>query len=103
MRNDKIQLPEKYVFIFQERGRGENKKLLIAAGVVSARVHLTDITRENPQSPPMFCMLLRKHLIGARIVSVRQPYLERILDIEMDTFDEMGVNAKKRIILEMIG
>ncbi|NLO48025.1 MAG: fibronectin/fibrinogen-binding protein [Clostridiales bacterium] len=103
MRIDKIQQPEKDVFIFQVRGRGVTKKLLIAAGVGSARVHFTDITRENPQSPPMFCMLLRKHLIGARIVSVRQPYLERILDIEMDTFDEMGVNAKKRIILEMIG
>ena len=51
----------------------------------------------------MFCMLLRKHLVGARILSVRQPDWERMLILELETHDELGVSARKQLIVEMIG
>ena len=76
---DKIQMPERDMLLFSLRGRGENLRLLIAAGTGNARVHLTKSGFENPAQPPMFCMLLRKHLIGARIVSLTQPVGERLL------------------------
>ncbi|MEI3062665.1 MAG: NFACT family protein [Oscillospiraceae bacterium] len=53
---------------------------------------------ENPAEPPMFCMLLRKHLTGARIVSISQPENERMLELEIDTHDEMGFAARKKLI-----
>ena len=76
---DKIQQPERDMVLFALRGRGENVKLLLAAGNGNARVHLTRAVFENPSEPPMFCMLLRKHLMGARILAVQQPTCERIL------------------------
>lgn len=103
MKIDKVQQPEKDVFILSLRGAKGSSKLLISSGSGSARVHITKINRENPQTPPMFCMLLRKHLTGAKIVSVTQPSSERMLDIELSAYDEMGVSVKRHLICEMLG
>ena len=103
MKIDKVQQPEKDVFILSLRGAGGSKKLLVSAGSGSARVHITSVSRENPLTPPMFCMLLRKHLTGAKIMSVSQPASERMLDIELSAYDEMGVSVKKHLICEMLG
>lgn len=103
MKIDKVQQPEKDVFILSLRGARGSSKLLISSGSGSARVHLTRISRENPQTPPMFCMLLRKHLTGAKIVSVTQPSSERMLDIELSAYDEMGVSVKRHLVCEMLG
>lgn len=103
MKIDKVQQPEKDVFILSLRGARGSSKLLISSGNGSARVHLTRINRENPQIPPMFCMLLRKHLTGAKIVSVTQPSAERMLDIELSAYDEMGVAVRRHLICEMLG
>lgn len=103
MKIDKVQQPEKDVFILSLRGARGSCKLLISSGTGSARVHLTRINRENPQTPPMFCMLLRKHLTGAKIVSVTQPSAERMLDIELSAYDEMGVAVRRHLICEMLG
>ena len=103
MKIDKVQQPEKDVFILSLRGARGNCKLLISSGSGSARVHLTAISRENPQTPPMFCMLLRKHLTGAKIVSVTQPSAERMLDIELSAYDEMGVSVRRHLKCEMLG
>ncbi len=100
---DKVQQPGKNEIILSLRGIGMSRRLLISASSGRARVHFTDSFFENPQSPPMFCMLLRKHLTGARICSVTQPPMERMLDFELDTYDEMGVAAKKHLVVELIG
>lgn len=102
-RIDKIQQPEKDMLLISLRAKGENLRLVLAAGTGNARVHLTRGAFENPAEPPMFCMLLRKHLVGARIVSVTQPNFERMLVITLDTHDELGVQSEKKLIAELIG
>lgn len=100
---DKVQQPEKNMLILSLRGRGDSARLLISANQSGARMHLTDGTFQNPQSPPMFCMLLRKHLQGAIIKEVTQPLMERIIAIELDAYDELGDPGKKRLIFEAMG
>lgn len=100
---DKIQQPERDMVLFSLRGKGENLKLLLAAGTGNARVHLTKASFENPAEPPMFCMLLRKYLIGARILSVSQPAYERILKLELETRDELGLAGHRTLVAELIG
>ena len=100
---EKVQQPERDLLLLSVRGKSGNGKLLVAAGTGNARVHLTSETMENPAEPPMFCMLLRKHLVGARILSVTQPEHERMLRIELEARDEMGDLAGKALIVEMIG
>ena len=100
---DKVQQPERDALILSLRMPGGNGRLLINGGVGSARVHLTQGKFENPAEPPMFCMLLRKHLVGARIERVEQPHDERLLMLHLDARDEMGVNVEKCLIVEMMG
>ena len=100
---DKIQQPERDMILLSLRGKGENLKLLLAAGTGNARVHITGAGFENPAEPPMFCMLLRKYLTGARILSVVQPAHERILRLELETRDELGLEGRKTLIAELIG
>ena len=100
---DKIQQPERDMVLLSLRTKGENRRLLIAAGTGNARVHFTKMPFENPAEPPMFCMLLRKHLTGARILSVTQPRFERVLRLELETRDELGVEGRKTLVAELIG
>ena len=100
---DKVQQPERDMLILSLRGRSGNFRLLLAAGAGNARVHITGESMENPAEPPMFCMLLRKHLVGARIASLEQPDHERMLALELDTRDEMGDLSLKKLVVEMIG
>lgn len=102
-RIDKVQMPERDALLLSVRGQHENLRLLISANVGSARIHLTRASFENPTEPPMFCMLMRKHLVGARIVSVTQPAGERMVVLELDTVDELGVETKKRLVAELMG
>ena len=102
-RIDRLQQPERDMLLLSLHANGENLRLLIAAGTGNARVHITGASFENPVEPPMFCMLLRKHLTGARIVSLTQPELERMLIFDLDCRDELGIGAKKQLIVEMIG
>ena len=102
-RIDKVQQPEKDMLLISLRNEGRNKKLLACSGTGAARIHLTENTLENPSEAPMFCMLMRKHLVGARILSVYQPDMERMLVTELMCRDEMGVDSKKLLITEMIG
>ena len=102
-RIDKVQQPERDMLLLSLRAKGENLRLLLAAGTGNARVHLTDSSFENPAEPPMFCMLLRKHLVGAHISAVYQPDYERLLIIELEGHDEMGFASQKKLVAEMIG
>jgi len=100
---DKVQQPSRDTLILSLRGNGLNEKLLLSSGSGTARVHFINEAYENPQSPPMFCMLLRKHIVGARIAEISQPDMERMLVFDLDTRDEMGMEAKKQLIIEMMG
>ena len=100
---DKVQQPERDTVLLSVRAVGGNVRLAVCGGVGNARVHLTEAKYENPAQPPMFCMLLRKHLVGARIAAIHQPERERIIIFELDAYDEMGVAVKKQLIVEMIG
>lgn len=100
---DKVQQPERDTILFSLRTMAGNRKLLLSGGVGTARVHFTDEVFENPSQPPMFCMLLRKHLSGAIITDIEQPLRERLLIFGLDAFDEMGIRQRKKLVLEMIG
>ena len=100
---DKIQQPERDMILFSLHGREGKQKLLLAAGTGNARVQLTQASFENPAEPPMFCMLLRKHLTGARILSVTQPAHERVLKLALETRDELDRAGSKTLIAELIG
>ena len=102
-RIDKVQQPERDLLLLSVRAKGENLRLLLSAGTGSARIHVTRASYENPKEAPMFCMLLRKHLVGARILSVRQPDWERMLILELEAHDELGVSSRKQLVVEMIG
>ncbi len=97
---EKVQQPARDQIILSLRG---GKKLLLCAGASQARIHLTALSRENPASPPMFCMLLRKHLTGGRIVSIQQPTLERVVRLTVDMVDELGEPGQRHLILECMG
>lgn len=103
MKIDKVQQPERDAIVLALRGNGASERLLICAGTGNARLHLTKLRFENPQSPPMFCMLLRKHLTGARIKGLFQPEMERILRIDVESMSELGEQADKSIYVELLG
>ncbi len=100
---DKVQQPERDMLLLSLRSAQGNARLLIAAGTGNARLHLTQASFEHPAEPPMFCMLLRQHLIGARITALTQPEQERMLILELDCRDELGDAARKLLVVEMIG
>lgn len=102
-RVEKIYQPAKEEFIFVLHSRGFLGKLLISAKTSAARVHFTKYAPENPATPPMFCMLLRKHLSGAKITGFSQPGLERVLKIHFEAVNEMGDIIHPQIVVELIG
>ena len=102
-RVDKIQMPARDLVVLQFHGPNGNGRLLLSASSNSPRLHLTNAPLENPAQPPMFCMLLRKHLTGGRILDLRQPPMERLVDITLDCTDVMGEQVQKHLILELMG
>lgn len=102
-RVEKVYQPDRDEIVLQTRGQGGARRLLVSTAAGAPRVHFIDVARENPAAPPMFCMLLRKHVQGAKIAAVVQPAVERMLTIELDTTDEMGVACKKHLICELMG
>ncbi|MDR1669315.1 MAG: NFACT family protein [Oscillospiraceae bacterium] len=102
-RIDKIQMPSRFEVHLSGRGERGGYRLLLSAHPQHARAHITKGVFENPSSPPMFCMFLRKHLINGRFAGVHQPYLERVLHLRWDTSDEMGNVSQKTLVIEMIG
>ncbi len=103
-RVDRISMPEKDLLILSLHSResGSNK-LLLSLRPGSARVHITRHSLENPAQPPMFCMLLRKHLSGARLTGVEQPPYERLLMLHFDTVDELSFHSPKTLAVELMG
>lgn len=102
-RVDKIHQPDKNEIVISIRNKGENYKLLLTAISSSPRLHLTNVTRQNPIGPPMFCMLLRKHLTGAHITDIKQVNFDRIVEISFECKDELDSTVHKSLITEIMG
>ena len=103
LRVEKIHQPSRDTLILHLRGDCGRTKLLFAANPAAPRLHLTAANPENPAEPPMFCMLLRKHLSGARLVEVTQPAMERAATFTFDCIDEMGDRVQKKLVAELMG
>lgn len=102
-RIDKIHQPSKEEIVLSLRSREGAKKLLLSCRADSARVHFISFAPENPAKPPMLCMLLRKHLTGARITAVVQDGMERILKLEMVAANELGDAVRFTLVSEIMG
>ena len=102
-RIDKVYQPGRDEVVLAVRGSGGNGKLLLSASPNQPRAQFTTVSRENPGTPPMFCMLLRKHLTGGRILEIVQPPMERLLDFRLEVLDELGDRVERRLILECMG
>ena len=100
---DKIYQPGRDEVVLALRAPAGNVKLLLSANPSHPRAHLTQISRENPDKPPMFCMLLRKHLSGARLLELVQPPMERVVDLRLEALDELGDRVERRLVLEAMG
>ena len=93
----RIQQPARDQVILLLRG---GRRLLLNAGASQPRLHLTWQLRDNPAQPPMFCMLLRKHLAGGRLLRLEQEPLERVVTLTIRAVDELGEQSDYRLILE---
>ncbi len=102
-RVEKIHQPSRDCLILHLRCEGGREKLLFAPNPAAPRLHLTASNPENPSEPPMFCMLLRKHLLGARLTKITQPPMERCATFWFDTTDEMGYPVQKKLVAELMG
>ena len=99
---DKIYQPSRDELVFLLRSKVGVGRLFISARQGSARVHFTSFKHDNPPSPPMFCMLLRKYLSSARLISVEQTGLERALTLVFSSVNEMGDVIYPKLICELI-
>ena len=102
-RVEKVYQPERDEIILQIRSKSGGRRLLINAGSNNPRIGFTTVPKENPQNPPMLCMLLRKHLQGAKLCSVEQFGFERAAILGFETRDEMGYECVKYLIAELMG
>ena len=102
-RVEKIHQPSKEEILISFRTPEGVKKLLINTAAGSARVHITNAEIENPKTPPMFCMLLRKHLSSGKLVDIRQDGFERILYFDFDSANELGDIVRLTLAAEIMG
>ena len=102
-RIDKIFMPRPTEIVLALRSLSGNVRLMVSCGGSNAGVYLTSLRPENPPAPPMFCMLLRKHMQGGKILSVDQPEGERLLVLTFTSTAELGRVSEKKLVVELIG
>lgn len=102
-RISKIAQPEADELLLTVKSREGNFRLLLSASAGLPLVYLTGANKPGPMTAPNFCMLLRKHISGGRILSVTQPSLERILRFEIEHLDELGDLCRKYLVVEIMG
>ncbi len=102
-RIDKIQQPDSTTILLSVRQPGRNDKLLLSCNPQTARIGFTTVSKANPMQPPLFCMVLRKHLEGSKILEIRQNQWERVIEIVCEGYDEMGEKATRVLIGEFMG
>ena len=102
-RIEKIHQPSRDTILLHLKAQEGRQKLIFVISPTAPRLHLTAASPENPAEPPMFCMLLRKHLSGARLSDVRQIPMERWAEFTFDCIDEMGDAVQKKLVAELMG
>lgn len=102
-RINKIYQPENDAIVLTIKNNRNNYRLLLSASPSLPLAYLTEDTGTNPMTAPNFCMLLRKHISGGRIVSILQPEMERILKFEIEHLNELGDVCTKYLIVELMG
>lgn len=102
-RVQKIYQPMKDTIILSLKSKDISGKLLISSAAGLQRIHITQNSMENPAAPPMFCMLLRKHLSGAILTDISQLGMDRVVFLKFDSVTEMGDHADIIVIFEMLG
>ncbi len=102
-RIDKIYQPENDEIILVIRCFGTSLKLLLTANPSNPKFHITNIAKNNPANPPLFCMVLRKHLQSGKIIKLEQINFDRILNIYIESLNEMGDYSVKKLVLEIMG
>ena len=102
-RIEKVYQPERDEIVLLLRSKNGSRKLLLSASAGCSRVGYINADRENPAVPPMFCMLLRKHLTGGYITGVRQIGFDRAMEIALVSSDELGYSSEKYLICEIMG
>lgn len=102
-RVEKVYQPSRDEIIIGLRTRQGAYRLLISANANNSRVHITKISVDNPKTPPMFCMLLRKHIGGGKLIDIRQDGLERILYLDFECVNELGDVVTITLACEIMG
>ncbi|MCX7842945.1 MAG: NFACT family protein [Clostridia bacterium] len=102
-RIEKIFQPEQDEITINVRSKGRNLRLILSASPNYPRIHFTQAVRENPSTPPVFCMLLRKHICGGRVTGVEFSNFERLAGINIEAINEMGDITCKKLIIEIMG
>lgn len=102
-RIDKVHQPERDEIVVQVRTFEDHYRLVVSASSAHPRIHLTEHTKKNPVTAPLFCMLLRKHIGSGKITAIEQPGFERILKISVESYDELGDLTTKHLIVEIMG
>ena len=100
---DKIYQPEPSELVLHIHTKQGKKKLYATVDSMSASLRFIDENMVNPPQPLSFCMLLRKHIQGGRIISVEQNDSERIIEISIETLNELGFTVSKKLIFEIMG
>ncbi len=99
---NQIHQPERDEIVIGIRTYEKNYKLLLSASASNPRVHLTESKKENPITAPLFCMILRKHLVGGKIVSVSQEGFDRVIKIGIESYTELGDLTVKTLVVEIM-
>lgn len=102
-RINKIHQPFKNEIVLVIRAGGKNHKLLLSVHPSYARAQITTESYENPNEPPMFCMLLRKHLEGYILEDIHQVGLERMIVLDVKGRNELGDLSSKQLVIEIMG
>lgn len=102
-RVEKVYQPQADEIVIQIRSREGGRRLLINAGSNNPRIGFSFTPKENPPVPPMFCLLLRKHLSGAKLSVVEQEGFERVVRMEFETRDELGFACRRMLYAEIMG
>lgn len=102
-RVDKVHQPERDEIVISVRTYDSSYKLVISASSNNPRLHLTQHSKKNPKTAPLFCMLLRKHIGSGKIIAVEQIGFERIVRIDIESYDELGECTVKHLYAEIMG
>ena len=103
MKITKIAQPENDELLLTCKGKEGQKRISISASASLPFLYLTEENKTSPLQAPTFCMVLRKHIAGGRIMKISQPHMERIIDIEIEHLNEMGDLCRKTLVIELMG